>query len=149
MSNAIEQGRGRLRSQEDVKSSSREIFTTAMDLLEAKGQPMRCANLLVYRVFQHTVSFPESEISVTIVAGANLEKAQKVSIRIQGVGMLQVRKTRVRRQEEFKAREYRIGYDDNYAPIDYFFKPKPDSREYEEADILRGYLNAVRQVQHP
>ena len=139
MSNLIEQGRERLSRQEEIAASCKEIFTTATDLLETNGQPVRNRLFFKHQVLRHTVNSREPEVHVDISAGADLEKANKVSVYIQGVGRLDVRKIGVEEQEEFKGKKFgehaAYGYADDL-----------NGSWIWHIDTVRGYLAAIKQV---
>ena len=139
MNNAIERGRERLRDWEQIKASCREIFTTAIELLETKGQPEKNVMLFKYQVLRYAVNSRKPEINVQITAGADLKKARKVSLHIQSVGRLDVRKISGKGQELFMGRVFNIDFASS-SGIDLYGNSPTD------VDTVHGYLNAIKQV---
>jgi len=143
MSNPIEDGTQRPTEQEEIRDSCREIFITAIKLLETKGQPA-ANDFNRYQLFQHFVANPRQEaVNVRIVAGENLAKARKVSVYVGGVGRLDVRKTGVKGQEKYKGKEFneysiRRGYSGHSQDL--------DGRNSFHILVVRGYLKDIRRV---
>lgn len=113
MSNPLEEGRQRPAGQDEMEESYREIFTTAIKLLETRGK-LSAKNFFNgyqrYQVFQHAVDYPRQDaINVKIVAGADLEKAKKVSIHV-GLFRLDVRKKGVEGREKHKGQEFNVDF---------------------------------------
>lgn len=106
MSNLLEEGRVRVAEQEEEIDPFREIFTTAIKLLEIKGRLSARLPHNRYQVFQHKLNSPRQEATnVVIVAGEDLVKARKISMHVNGVGTLEVRKRVFRGQETYKGKE--------------------------------------------
>lgn len=107
MSNFIEaeariiEEQNRIAVQKEMQVWYTGIFYTSKVLLENKGQLVKKFRLISHRVFEDVAPLRGQEVRVTISSGADLEKANKMSIYIQGMGLLEVRKKGVLGEETF------------------------------------------------
>ena len=144
MRNPLEEGRQRLTEQEEIQESYREIFTTAINVLETKGQPEKGFPFpfLKHQYFRHTMGSPDPEVRVKIIAGGkDLEKVKEVFVFINGVSggsWLGVRKAGIKGQEEFKGRGSRTG--------DSALGPKLDGSRNNHITFVREYLGVIKQI---
>lgn len=114
MSHFIERGRETLRTLEDIKVANKEIYSTAIDLLRAHGVPHREGLIFKYQVLNHTVNSTEPSVGISLVAGANLDKARSVFIRVEGQRPIRVYKRGRRGHERFEGVEV-MSSGDEYA----------------------------------
>lgn len=136
----IEINRKHLRQKEQISQLSREIFTTAMDILREQGA-LRKGYLFRRQGTRHTVSSVQPPIDIRIFnSRRNLEKSKIVYVRIKGVGMLDVKKKVSEGEEIFKAGEYEV--DSCYhTERDGTLDPSEDEPR------LKEYLAAAKKVQ--
>lgn len=90
--NLIERGRQSLNERREFKRATKELFNNAMDLLRAEGQPQRSLRIFTYQRLDFTVNSAQPPIMVSIKSGADLERARKIYIKIEGVGKIEVEK---------------------------------------------------------
>ena len=137
MVNPLEEGRRilgeKLSEQEEIHASCKEIFTTAIEILETQGKPEKKFPFLKYQVVLFPLNSSDSPVVGIIYAGANLKKAREITMKIKGVGGLRVRKGGPKGKEEYKAQMFAIGMEYiGWFRINVY--------------AARGYLNAIRQV---
>ncbi|MBI4037721.1 hypothetical protein HY382_01585 [Candidatus Curtissbacteria bacterium] len=84
MSHFIEAAREKLRKEEQKGFFTKQLFTVAIDLLQERGVPYR-QGLFKYSSILHTINFAEPPITVTVLAGTNLDKAKSVWIAVEGM----------------------------------------------------------------
>ncbi|MBI2594183.1 hypothetical protein HYW39_00635, partial [Candidatus Curtissbacteria bacterium] len=100
-----------LREQEVLRASAKEIFTTAIDLLRQKGTLHREYLVFQHQLIDHTVNSGEPPVNVIVTAGANLDKAKSVWLKVDGIDhWLKVTKKGNQEQERFEAKEVRKGH---------------------------------------
>ncbi len=104
MSNFLEKAGRRAEIEKDVQVDYTRIFYSAKSLLENKGKLVKHFGLFSHRVFEHVMHPREQEVRVKISSGADLEKANKISIEIQRMGSIEVRKKGVRGEETFSGK---------------------------------------------
>lgn len=81
----IEAGGRNLREQEALRDCTREVFETVVDLLRAKGEFRRDLIFWKYQNLSHTVNSAEPPIQVFMWTSANLDKASKVTVEVEGI----------------------------------------------------------------
>ena|SRR3989344_2760047 len=101
--NYIARAREVLLEREELNEASGKLFYAAIDLLKERGKTHRKLKVFKFQRVDHIANSTEPPIHITIDAGANLDKANIVQIRIQGLGRLEVTRDRVGREERFKS----------------------------------------------
>ena len=141
MVNGIEQGRNQLRITEAVKASSRELFTSAIELVNS-NRDITKKNHLIFRrpVVKYVVtsSIPNVHVWVEAHANADSKKTRRVSVWIQGKGQFIVDKgSTLGGEDVFWRKEISNGS---------FFPHEVKDRTSEDLDTVNSYLNAIKQV---
>lgn len=81
---SIEAARRNLIEREAVRGVCKVIFETSIGLLRENGVQRRDLLLWKYQNLVHNVNSAQPPVEVFIAAGANLDKAKKIAIRIEG-----------------------------------------------------------------
>lgn len=147
----IENGRSVIAEREKRNRLAENIFTMAIDILEAKGSLVKNHRLLFdsnkYRIFTYTDALREPLVHVVIVAGQNLKRAERVLVSIEGVGILSIERGKVWGESKFEAGLLKgeLGSaDGNLENLDY-----SDSKQAIDGDrsipinVIEGYINTV------
>ncbi len=142
--------------QKEIAQGSREIFTTAIDILRLKGKQGYLGDnpFSKYTYLSHSSNSAGQTVSVLIVAGHDLEKAKSVHIDINGINEnLTVRRS-IKKGHEFFNGELSPGSCVSIVPS-YFTEtygslipstPTKGPRKNLNLDGLKGFLGAIRQV---
>lgn len=142
MVNFIEKGGKQIENRKETQAVLTGIFYSAKDLLEKKGVLAYDGEFPFFRymVFNHIEYVRGQEVLVEISAGTDLEKARKMSVRIQEIGLLEVRKKGLRGEEEFSAREWKGKREPNF-----FYLGARDLDGSQRCHIrdLNGYYEAI------
>ena len=163
MANLIEEGRRQIEAEKEVQELCTGIFDSAKHLLEEKGEDffmnrfpinpllrdflfitygsLFMDNLVINRVFNHIEHVGKQEVIVKIWAGHNLEKARKMSIQIQGSGVLEVTKRGLKGKEKFEAIDWGK---DGIPNILYLGAQKLDGSRRFDRERLNGYYDAIK-----
>ena len=144
MGNLIEQGGRNIERQKEIQALYTGIFYSAKDILEKQGLLVRDLPF-GHRVFNHTAHYRRQEVTVKIWARADLAKANKMSVDIQEIGLLEVTKKGPRREEEFKGTKWDEGWKPNV-----FFLGGTDldlgGSRRNNTELVNGYLDVLSQI---
>ncbi len=137
MTHFIEAGRRNLREQEPIQADAREIFGTAIDLLRDKGTYQREYVVFKHKSIQHTINSAEPPVNFFVQAGANLEKAKTVWLKVGGIQCwLRIRKLGQGDTEWFEAKQGRNRNGYLFNPNLEFVEGYKDSLKFVEQELL-------------
>jgi len=90
--NFIERGRQSLNEKREFQNATKELFNTAIDLLRAEGYPHRSLRVFTSQRLNFMVNSAQPPIMISIKSGADLARARKIYIKIEGVGKVDIEK---------------------------------------------------------
>ena len=108
MSNPLEEAGRRVEVGKEIQVHYTRIFYTAKDLLEKKGKLVKQFPLFRHRVFEDDVHPREQEVHVKIWSAADLERVNRISIEIQEIGFIEIKKKGVKGEETFSGKYAKV-----------------------------------------
>lgn len=109
MFSVIEKASVRLREIEDIKSLNRKIFTMAVELLKAYGEPRTTGVIQKKTVIKHIVTTCKPEVNVEIsCSGTDPQETKRINMSVSGeIYSLEITRKEIKGREEFDARKKR------------------------------------------